>query len=106
MLQALAGADQVRTGAGRAVLKRIEVAAHARGQVQDDVDAVLLDQVHGLLEEIGIARTLARLGITHMDMRDGGTGMGRFDCRIGNLARRHRHLVALAGRVACTSHGT
>ena len=78
-----AGRDRRERRLGRA---EHEVAAHAGGQVQHDVDAGGADALDHLAIELRIARALAGLGVAHMDVGDGGAGLGRFDRGVGDLA--------------------
>ena len=90
MGEPLAGAGHVGAGAidGERRLGRAEheVAAHAGREVQDDVDARATDALHHLAIERRIARALARLGVAHVDMRDGRTGPAAATAAVGDLA--------------------
>ena len=108
MRQPFGGADHIGADLGRRQrplgAAQRQVAAHAGSEVDDDIDARPLDEVHDLLIERHVARALAGFGIAHMDMGNRCAGIGRFDRRIGDLARRDRHLVGAAGRVAGPSN--
>jgi hypothetical protein len=82
-----------------------EVAAHAGGEVDDDIDAAVTDALHGFAVVLELAAGLAGLGVAHMKMRDGGARLGRLDRRLGDLFRRHRNGRVLADRVAGAGHG-
>src|SRR3546814_7661319 len=73
--------------------------------VQHHIGARGPDVVDHLGIERGIARRPAALRIAHVDMHDGGAGGGRLDAGVGDLARRHRHLVGAPGGVARAGHG-
>ena len=98
------GARQVRPGLRRrqGPVRRPEgeVAAHAGGEVQHDIDIGVAHPLDDLAVERGIARRLPGLRIPHMDMEDRRAGPRRLDPGLGDLRRRHRHLVGPAGRVA------
>ena len=74
LLGLLAGAD-------------LEIAAHAGGQVDDDVAVALADALDHLPVEMDAAGALAGLRIADMAMDDGGTGGGRLERRIARSAR-------------------
>ena len=87
--------------AGRRVVRiEDEVAAHAGGEVDDDVDARTADQLHRLAIVLELAPGLAGGGVADMKMGDGGARLGRLDRRVGDLARRHRNGRMLADGVA------
>ncbi len=83
-----------------------QVAAHAGRQVEHDIDIGGADEVGDFLVEIVAAARRAGLGIAHMAMDDGGTGLGGIDGRGGDLLGRARHMRRLAGGVAGAGHGT
>ena len=91
MLQALGGAGHV--GAGVVRRQRLlgaaehEVAAHAGGEVEHDVDLGVADALDDLAVELGAPRALAGLGVAHVDVHDGGAGRGRLDRRRRRSAR-------------------
>ena len=64
---------------GRFNVAEDDVPAHARGQVQDDVDVGRSDPVRHLPVEIPPARGGARLRIADVAMDDGRPGLGRVD---------------------------
>ena len=77
-----------------------EVASHAGGQVDHDVDVGVADPFDDLGVELGGAGADAGLGIAHVDVDDGRTGAGGVERRGGDLGRGHRHVRALRRRVA------
>ena len=82
-----------------------EVAAHAGGEIDDDVDARRADETDRLAVKRRIARRLAGLGIAHMQVHDRRARAAGLERRFANLARRHRDRGVLAGRVAGAGHG-
>ena len=81
-----------------------EIAAHAGGQIDDDVLVLGANALHHLAIEMDAARALAGLGIADMAMNHGGAGGGRFERGIGDLLRRHRNGRMLADSVAGAGH--
>ena len=63
-----------------------EVAAHAGGQVQHDVDPGVAHPLHHLAVERRIARRLPGLRIAHVHVDDRGAGPGRIDAGAGESA--------------------
>ena len=107
MRNALRGAGHVRARPARSGVRGIEdkVAAHAGGQVDDDVGVRRADRADRLAIERGIARGLAGRGIAHMQMHDRGARSVRLQGRVGDLPRGHRNGRMLADRVAGPGHG-
>jgi hypothetical protein len=95
-------------GNGQRLLDRAEreVAAHAGGEVDHDVDIAGPDTLDDLGVQARVARRLTRERVAHVDVGDRGAGAGGGDAVVGDLLGRHRHLVALAGGVPRTGHGT
>ena len=77
-----------------------EVATHAGGQVQHDIDPGVAHPLHHLAVERRIARRLPGLRIAHVHVDDRGAGPGRIDAGAGDLLRGHRHLVGTARGIA------
>ena len=98
-------ADQVGV---RAELHRVlagadfQVAAHAGGEVDDDVDVGLADALHHFAVQRHVTAELAGLWVTHVAMHHGGAGLGGFHGRRSDLFRGDRHVRASGGRVAST----
>ena len=82
-----------------------QIAAHAGGQVQDDVGFGIADPRGHLAKQRRIARWLAGFRVADMTMHHGGTGLCGIDGRFGDLRRRDWHLVRLARGVARSGHG-
>ena len=66
----------------------LEIAAHAGGEVDDDVLVLGADALDDFAIEMDAAGALAGLGIAHMAMDDRRACSGRFQRRIGDLLRR------------------
>ena len=96
----LDAADQVGALDERRRVLRVEhqVAAHARGGVDDDVDVGGADPLHCLAVERHLAGALARLGIAHVDVHDGRARTRRRDAGLGDLLRGDRHVLASGRR--------
>ena len=77
-----------------------EIAAHAGGEVDDDIDARIADMRDRLAVERRVARGLAGLGVAHMEMDDRRALARRLERRIGDLTRRYGNRGMLADRVA------
>ena len=75
-------------GAGvslRPVLADADVAAHAAGEVDDDVDLALADALDHLAVVLGLHAEGAGLGVAHVDVHDGRAGARRLDGGVGDL---------------------
>jgi hypothetical protein len=70
------------------------VAAHAGGQVEDDIDLGVADALGYLAVKRNIAARGAGLGIADMAMDDRGARPGGIDGGIGDLLGRARHMRA------------
>ena len=83
VLEPLDAADQVGAlDEGRRVLRvEHQVAAHAGGGVDDDVDVAGADPLHRLAVERDLARALAGLRVAHVDVHDRGARPRRGDAR-------------------------
>ena len=81
--QPVQGVDQVGAldGLERVLPVDDEVTAHPRGEVEDDVDAAVADESHGLAVEGDVARADAGLGVAYVDVDDRGPGTRRGDAR-------------------------
>ena len=77
-------------GEGRILAAEHEVAAHAGGQVEHDVDVGGADPLDDLAVERRVAAALAGLGVADVDVDDRGAGPGGLDRRVGDLLRRDR----------------
>ena len=58
-----------------------EIAAHAGGEVEHDVDVRRAHALDHLAVERDVAAALAGLGIAHVDVRDGRPGARRLESR-------------------------
>ncbi|MNZ62094.1 hypothetical protein D3C78_802080 [compost metagenome] len=109
MGQALQRANQVGTGAefqrcfARA---NLQVATHARGEVDDDVHVGLADALHHFAVQGDIAAETPGLRIADMAMNDGCPGLRRLHGSFGDLFWCDRYQMALAGGVAGTGQCT
>ena len=74
-------------GSGASGAAEHEVAAHARGEVEDDVDVGRAHPLDDLAVERRVARALAGLRVADVDVRDGGAGARGLDRGVGDLAR-------------------
>ena len=94
-------ADQVGAlgEAGRVLGVEVEVATHARGRVDHDVDAAVPDPLDDLAVERHLAGAVAAARIPHVHVDDGGARPGRLDAGLGDLLRGHGHVLGLADRV-------
>ena len=108
MAQPLLGADHVGAGTrlARVGLADHPVAAHAGGEVDDDVGAAGADDVDGALEQFRVARALAGGRVTDVKVGGGGAGLGGVDGGLGDLLRRHGNVRVLAHRVTSPGDGT
>ena len=96
---ALLLADEVGARGGsilEPVLADADVAAHAAGEVDDDIDAAFADALDDLAIVAGGHAEGPRLRIAHVNVDDGGAGARRRECRIGDL-RRADGAVGIAG---------
>ena len=87
-------------GSGASLAAEHEVAAHARGEVEDDVDVGGADPLDHRPVERRVAGALAGLRVADVDVRDRRARPGRLDRRVGDLLRRDRDVLAPAGGVA------
>ena len=98
MAHALFLADEVRTGRrriGQSLVTDADVAAHAAGQIDDDVDLALADALDDFAVVARLHAEDPALRVAHVDMHDGGAGMRRVDRRLRDLLRSHRAVRAL-----------
>ena len=93
------GAARVRRQRGVLAAEH-EVAAHAGGQVDDDVDVRGADPLDDLAVVREVARAPAGLRVADVDVDDRCARARRLDRRVGDLLRGDRHVLAPAGRVA------
>src|SRR6185437_13383469 len=84
---------------GRVVRVEVEVAAHARGRVDHDVDAAVADSAHHLPVELHLAGAAAAARVAHVHVHDGRPRAGGGDAGFGDLLRRHGHVFGLRDRV-------
>ena len=105
--EALERPDQVGIGSRdfRVVSTKLEIAAHAGGQIDDDIRIAAAKMFDDFSIELGVAAPLAGIRIAYMDMGDRGAGLGRLDCRIRDLTRRHWNRRMLANRIPRTRYG-
>ena len=99
--EALLRADEVRAGAILVgiLVRAMEHAAHAGGEVEDDVRLVVADNLHDPAEQVRLAGADARLRIAHVDVDDGRASLGGGDGVGGDLLGGHRDVRAAAHRV-------
>ena len=103
MDEARHGANQVGVGAevgGVLACADFQIAAHAGGQVDDDVYARITDAVHHLGIEGRVAAEFAGLGVAYMAVHHGGAGLGGLYRRCRNLRGRDWNGRVLADGVA------
>ena len=107
MREPLDPADQVGALDERRRVLRVEhqVAAHAGGGVDDDVDVAGADPLDRLAVERDLARALPGLRVAHVDVHDRGAGPRRRDAGLGDLLGRHRHVLGPADGVARAGQG-
>ena len=89
----------------RLVAAEHEVAAHAGGEVQDDVDVGRADPLDDRAVERRVAGAAAGLRVADVDVRDRRARARRLDRRVGDLLGRDRHVLAPAGGVAGARDG-
>src|SRR6185312_14927204 len=84
--QPLDAADQVGAvrETRRVVGVEVQVAAHARGRVDHDVDAAVADPLDGLAVEGNLARSVAAARVPHVDVHNRGARASRLDARLGD----------------------
>ena len=91
MVESLGGAGHVgAVGVDRQhllVAAQYQVAAHAGGEVEHDVDARGADALDRLGVELGGAGALAGLRVADVDVHDRGPGLGGIDRRRRRSAR-------------------
>ena len=80
----------------------LQVATHAGGEVDDDVDVGLADALHHFAVQRDVATELAGLGVAYVAMHDRGAGLGGLHGSGGDLLGSDRHVGASGGRVAST----
>ena len=92
---------QRAVGAGfrRVVVVVLEACARAGREVDQHVGAACPDALHHFAIERAVHARLGGLGIAHMNVHDGGAGLGGVDRGVRDLLRRHRHGRVAAGRV-------
>jgi hypothetical protein len=93
------------TGKGGLDAAEHQVAAHAGGEVEHDIDIGRADALGDLAEQVAPARGGPGLGIAHMAMDDGGPGFGGIDGGGGDIPRGHRHMVRAPDRGAGAGDG-
>ena len=101
------GPHQGRGGAGLGGIVGVVLEARAGtgGEVDQDVGAARADALDHLAVERAVHAGLGGLGVAHMNVDDGGAGLGGVDAGMGDLLRRHRHGRVLARRVGRAGHG-
>src|SRR5699024_8596539 len=99
--------DEIRAVDGDRGVLRVddEVAAHARGHVDDGIDVRGADEAGDLHVELRLAGALLRLRVADVDVDDGGAGAGRGDAGVRDLLRGDGDVLGLAGGVARTREG-
>ena len=89
-----------------AVVADDDVAAHAAGQVDDDIDLAFTDALDYFAVVLRLHAEPAGLRLAHVNVNDGCACFGRFDRRRGDLLRRHRAMRALGHLGVIAGHGT
>ena len=105
MSQAGQRADQIGVGTelhGVFAAADLQVAAHAGGEVDDDVDVGLTDALHHFAVQRHVTAELAGVRVAYMAVHHGGAGLGGFYGGGGDLSGGDRHVRASGGRVAST----
>ncbi len=107
MLHALGGRPhrRGRVGHHRVVAAGHEPRAGTGGQVDHDVGAAVANPLHDFPIMGKFHRRTGGLRVAHMDMDDGGAGLGGGNAGFGDFFRRHRHGGVLAGRVGRAGEG-
>ena len=101
--QALHGTHEVRVLAelgGGLVGADHQVAAHSRGEVDDDVGVAVADPRHHFPIERNVATSFAGGRVAHMAVHDRRPGLGGVEGRSGDLGRRNGYVRVFADRVA------
>ena len=83
-----------------------EVAAHPRGEVEDDVDVRGPDALDDRAVERGIAGAAAGVGVANVDVHDRRACARRLERCVRDLLRRDGNVLAAPGRVSRSGHGT
>ena len=91
---------------GRVLATEDEVAAHPRGQVEDDVDVRSADLLDDRAVEGGIARSASGVGVADVDVRNCRPRARRLDRGVRDPLGRHRDVLAAPGRIPRSGHGT
>ena len=89
----------------RVVRVEHQVAAHAGGGVDDDVDVGGPDPLDDLAVERDVPGALAGLWVADVDVDDRGPGACRGDAGLGDLLGGHRHVLGAADGVAGPGQG-
>ena len=104
--QAFLRAHHVGAGAarGRILLARIEIAAHAGGQVDDHIGFAVADALDDLGVELGAPARRAAVGFAHVTVSDRRPGLGGLDRGLGDLLGGHGHRRVLVHRIPGAGH--
>jgi hypothetical protein len=98
VLDALAGSFMLVAGQpSRRIVGAGREARRGCSQVDEHVAPAGADALDHLAIQRLVHAGPGSLGIAHMDVHDGGPGLGGVDCRLGNLLRRHRNGRVPAG---------
>ncbi len=89
----------------RLVAPEDEVAAHAGGEVHDDVDVRRAKAIHDVAVQPRIAGALACVRIADVDVHDRSPRARRFEGRLRDLLRGHRDAVAALDGLPHPRHG-
>jgi len=81
-----------------------KMSTRSGGEVDEDIGAACSDSLNDLAVKRSVHTRLSGLRITHMDVHDGGTRLGRVDRRVGDLLGRYWHCWIAASRVGRASH--
>jgi len=83
-----------------------KIPTHAGGEVDDHIRLTVANAPDHLPEKVRPAAGLAGVGIPHMNMDDGGAGLGRLDRGRSNFLRRDRYGRMLTHAVPGPGHST
>src|SRR5277367_4982997 len=88
MAHAVFLADEIAAGARRIlqpVIAHHDVAAHAAGEIHEHIDFALADALDDFAVVLGLHAEGAGFGFAHVNVNDGGAGLGGRDGRGGDL---------------------
>jgi len=82
-----------------------QVAAHAGGEIDDEVFVLLANALHHFAVEVRAAAALARDGVAYVDVGHGSASSGGLERRVGDLLGSDRDGRVFADRVASSGDG-